>query len=500
MSIKRHTLWNMVPMLVSMATGLFSVPLFLRSLGTEMYALWFYVSALGGMFGFADLGLGVAIGRYIGVALGKNDLEAVRGYWGTGNLLIIPFLTLATLLFMGIGIWLGPKWYNVSPENVNLLRGCFVAGGFGLFFGYYSQYWHILTQAHLDFKFIGIWRATTVFLQIVPAIALAFLTRNPLVVIMWGSSVALLELIGFVMRGRKNYHLGLNFRTASYAHLREMSAYIGKNTFGMVIGSFLGSLDRQILGRFAPSAGYVHYTISGNMGSRLQNVSMSVMGPVFYHTTRVVGGAREAAAKIYDETFQFVFEWYLLAAIWVGLWHPVLLRLWLGRETATHIGPLLTPLVAACCFNAIANISTAQLPSLNRLGAAICFNSAAGLLAGVGAWFGWQAAGLIGAAYGFLFSRIAFVAQDLFAIHLLKAGGWLDKRTWLKVGAQGLVGALFALNYFVFQRDAYWLLIPAALHGGLVAAWLLRQPLRKYIAGFPLLFKLRASTPQNLEP
>ena len=64
----------------------------------------------------------------------------------------------------------------------------------------------------------------------------------------------------------------------------------------------------------------------------------------------------------------------------------------------------------------------------------------------------------------------------------MKAGGWLDPRTWKKIGAQGLVGAVFALSYLLFQSDSYWLLIPAALHGGLVAAWLLRRPLRKFIA------------------
>jgi hypothetical protein len=65
---------------------------------------------------------------------------------------------------------------------------------------------------------------------------------------------------------------------------------------------------------------------------------------------------------------------------------------------------------------------------------------------------------------------------------LLKAGGWLDVRTWEKIGAQSLVGAAFASGYFIFQRDSYWLLIAAALHGGLVALWISRHSLRKLIA------------------
>ena len=47
------------------------MPLFYRYLGPEMYALWFYVLTFSGLFVFADLGLGSAVGRYMGVALDK---------------------------------------------------------------------------------------------------------------------------------------------------------------------------------------------------------------------------------------------------------------------------------------------------------------------------------------------------------------------------------------------------------------------------------------------
>jgi len=124
-------MWNMAPLLVTAMTGFLSLPLLLRFLGDDRYAIWGYISTFTGMFGFADLGLGVAVGRYIGVALGRNDHDAVRGYWGTGNAIMIPFLTLISFVFIGLGVWLGPKWFNVSPGDIELLRWCFVAGGFG---------------------------------------------------------------------------------------------------------------------------------------------------------------------------------------------------------------------------------------------------------------------------------------------------------------------------------------------------------------------------------
>jgi hypothetical protein len=153
----------------------------------------------------------------------------------------------------------------------------------------------------------------------------------------------------------------------------------------------------------------------------------------------------------------------------------------LGLATAAQVGPLLPPILVACCFNAMSNISNAQLASLNRQGVTIISNVGAGLLAILGVWVGWKTAGVVGAAYGFLCSRVAFVAQDIYTICLIHAGGWLDGGTWLKVGAQGLVGAFFALSLLAVPHDSYWLLIPAALHGGLVAGWILRRPLSRMI-------------------
>src|SRR5437773_9888050 len=92
MTLKRQSLWSIAPLVVISAVNIFSVPLFYRYLGAELYALWFYVITFTGIFGFADLGLGVAVGRYIGFAMGKGDAAAVREYWGTGNLIALPLV------------------------------------------------------------------------------------------------------------------------------------------------------------------------------------------------------------------------------------------------------------------------------------------------------------------------------------------------------------------------------------------------------------------------
>lgn len=487
-------------MLVVSVVNIFSVPLFYRGLGAEMYALWLYIITFTGFFGFADLGLGVAVGRYIGVALGRGDGAAVREYWGTGNVIAIPLLALMGLVFAAVGVLFGGQLINVSPENVALFRACFVAGGLALFLSFYAQFWNILLQAHLDFKFSSLVRIGAALTQVIPAIGIAWTTGNPFWIILWTVAVGTVQLGLMVWYSRRHFGLGFDFRAARWHRVREMAAYTGKTFATLVAGSTLGAIDRLVLGKIAPTVAFAHYGICANVGARLQTMGTAAMGPVFFHTSRSVSGGREGSAAIYNEMFQFTFGWYLLVSVWTAAWHPVLLRVWLGQELGSQIEPIFTPLVIAFCLTALSGISGAQLGPLNRMGAALGFTLAAGVLTAAGVYVGWRIGGLVGVAYGFLCSRIAFLAQDLFVIRLVKAGGWFSARTWSSIAAQGLVGAVFASVQFSLPRHSLWLLVPAILHGVLVAMWLLQDPLRKLTSHTTLFgFRGKATLPPSPE-
>ena len=479
MSIKRQTLWSIAPLFVVSALNIVSVPLFYRYLGPEMYALWFYVLTFTGAFGFMDLGLGVAVGRYVGVALGRSDLQAVREYWGTGNAIAIPLLATMGVIFGVIGVIFGPEWFNVDPSLNGLLRWSFVAGGAGLFLSYYGQFWLILSQAHLDFKFISLLRIFTNLLQILPSIALAWATRNPFVLIVWGTIIGAIQLAIFVWHANKSYSLGFDFTHAGWHRAWEMAAYTGKTFATLLVGSLLGSADRLLLGKLAPPVDFARYAIGSNAGARVLGLSTAVMGPVFSNTSRAVGGgSRGSVASVYNEMFDFTFPWYLLLSIWVAIWHPILLRLWLGKELGSTVAPLFVPIIAGCCLTAISNISTAQLGPLNRLGSGLIFQILTSVLLVATVYLGWAWNGVVGVAWAFLFSRVVLIAQDLFVIRLVNAGGWLAPKTWKHLGLQLLIGLAFSSTGLFLPRPALWQLIPAALHGTVVSTWLLRHPVR----------------------
>jgi O-antigen/teichoic acid export membrane protein len=472
----------MAPLLVISAVNIISVPLFYRYLGPEMYAIWFYVNTLNGSFGFTDLGLGTAVGRFIGIALGEGNHTALRQYWGTGNLLAIPAVSAMGILFICLGAFFGPKWFQVSPSHINLLRWAFVAGGFGLCVSYYSNFWQVLSQAHFDFKFVGVWRSILSVAQVLTCIWLARLTGNPVILIWTSVFFGLIQMTILMCHASRSYKLGLNLRDASMARIRELFGISNKLLATLLVSNFGGSADRILLGRLASPVLFANYNICYNFGLRIMGLGASINGPVFFQTSRAVGkGSREQAAAIFNETFDFIFGFYALGALWTIFWHPIFLRLWLGSELGTNVAPIFTPLLIAFCVSGIGGISSGQLVPLNRAGMELIFTIIRSILLGAFVLAGWHWGGLVGVAWGVLASRIAWIAQDVYAIRLVGGGGWMAWSTWRHLLKQCAVGGVFFAASRFFPPISYWQIVPAMLHGGLVTTWLLRHQLRKFL-------------------
>jgi O-antigen/teichoic acid export membrane protein len=403
-----------MPLLVTSVISLVSVPLYFRVLGDAMYAMWFYIGTMTGAFGFMDLGIGVAVGRYIGVAMGRKDNQAVREYWATGNAIVLPLILFFAAVFVMVGAIWGAHWFKIRIAEVSGFRWAILFSGIGLFFNYYGQMWYVLAQAHLDFKYLAMLRtwfglATTIGILIV-----ALITKNLVAISLYSTLLAALQFILLLRRSEKNYGLPL-LRPSDFRRKRllEILPYTMK-TFGqLLIGSIVGSVDRMIMGRLAPAGDFAAYGASQNVGGRIAGLSVAIMGPIFHNTTRGVGGdAAKNPGEIYRESFEFMFPWCSLIIVGVFFWSGPVTHLWLGAKYGPSVSEAFPWIVTALSITAIGNISGAQLGGLDRLGIGLILQIVSGLLAGACVWIGWNISGLAGASLGFLISKGPWLIQD----------------------------------------------------------------------------------------
>ena len=87
---------------VSMASILIAVPLTLHYLGSERYGLWMTMSAIVGMVGYADLGMGSGLMNAISEAHGQEDRLAAVRYTASGFFMLSALALLILIIFAAV--------------------------------------------------------------------------------------------------------------------------------------------------------------------------------------------------------------------------------------------------------------------------------------------------------------------------------------------------------------------------------------------------------------
>ncbi len=447
-----------------------------------MYAIWFYVGTLTGAFGFMDLGMGVAVGRFMGVALGGGDQTTAREYWSTGNMVALPLILVFALVFVCVGILLAPAWFKLDGDEAEVLQWAIVAGGVGLFFSYYGQIWLVLASTQLDFRFLSILRTAMSMSTLGGSILVALLTKSAAWLVAFAALSSAIQFLLLALRGQRKYGFPVLVSEFRWPRLWEMLPYTLKTFAQLACNSITSSFDRILLGRLASPAQFASYNVSLNVATRLQSVSQAAMGPVFANSSRGVGGDGNRHPRvIYGQAFEILVPFYIFLTLWAISWHQPLLEAWLGKERGAMTSLSFPWVLTALGISAIANISTAQLGSLDRVGTGLAISLAQNLLAGVLTYAGWQYDGLRGASIGLLVSRIPVLLQDWIVRHQIGYKFGKNERRLL------LVAAVFGLLSFPaslllrFANSPAWFHLTAAvllgLAGCLVLLTFLRRPI-----------------------
>ena len=106
--------------LVTISTGLISVPLTLHYLGAERFGLWMTISSIITMLAFADLGIGNGLLNAISRANGQDDRQAVRQAISSAVLILGGIALLIISAFTLISPWV--DWTAVFNVKAPLAR------------------------------------------------------------------------------------------------------------------------------------------------------------------------------------------------------------------------------------------------------------------------------------------------------------------------------------------------------------------------------------------
>ena len=113
--LTRSSTMLVVEKVVGLVATLLITPFLIRALGTNDYGLWILILSVLGWFSVLDLGLPLAVQRYITIALEKGDSRTVNTVFSTSMMLFTSIGVLAVLGMLLLAEF--PQFLGVSIED-----------------------------------------------------------------------------------------------------------------------------------------------------------------------------------------------------------------------------------------------------------------------------------------------------------------------------------------------------------------------------------------------
>jgi O-antigen/teichoic acid export membrane protein len=360
----RDLAWSFAGQCTPILAAIFTIPVLIRTLGTDRFGILALAWTLVGYFNLFDLGMGRALAQVVAEKRGQNDAHQIPSLVWTTFLWVLGLGCIAALLLNLVAPWLVYRALKVpdglrleSLQSLRLLSVCIpiVMGAAAL---------RGVLDAHERFRETNILRILTgTFIFLGPMLVLPFSTR-------------LLPIMAVlaVTRGLDGaVHLWLCTQLLSWPRLSGGVGRLlpllrlgGWMTLSNTLSPLMVYLDRFFIGALISMAAVAHYTVPydmvANMGT-IPGALVVILFPAFSahyqsdptRTRRFFGqGVRTAALALLPLT------------VIVIVLSDVGLRWWVGAEFADHGARVLRWLALGRFVNGLAQIPLTFLQGIGR--------------------------------------------------------------------------------------------------------------------------------------
>lgn len=410
--LARHTLLNLLGMVLPLVVALLVIPSLLHQLGAARFGVLTLVWALASYFGLFDLGLGRALTQRIAVARERGELTQV-GPVAMTTLALLGLLGLLAGLLLGGGAALiagGTQGLPDAAEAIAVLRVValmmpaivLTAGLRGIL-----EACHAFGAVNAVRLPLGLWTFAG------PWVVL-HVWRGGLVDMAWlllaGRLLAMLIHATQVYRALPEARGRWCWQPALLPPLLVSGGWL---TLSNVVSPLMGYVDRFLIGATLSAAAVAYYATPQEVVTRLWIVPgalTTVLLPTFAARSARGDGSD---ASLLDRAVHVLFLVLLPVTTALALFADELLTLWLGAAFAAQSAPLLQVFAVGILINCLAHLPLTWLQSVGEFRAPALLQCLELPLFVAALWLLCQQYGVMGAALAWL-GRMALDTLALF--------------------------------------------------------------------------------------
>lgn len=364
--LARNTIWNLVGQVPPMGVAWFAIPLLIRHVGMDRFAILTIAWMVVGYFSFFDLGLGRAMTNLIAQRLGRsrqdelpaivwtaNGIMVVMGLVGAIALAAISPVLTHTLLKIPLSLQ-KEALHSLFLLSIAVPLVISTAGFRGILEA--QQKFGLLNLVKIP---IGV----ATFLA--PVVALPFTTSLTALIgaIVFARGIFLIAFIALALREMPALRHRFAFEKAL---LRPLFTLGGWMTVSNIVSPMMVYVDRFLIGSILSLAAVAYYATPFEVATKLLIVPGALVGVMFPAFSAAMAGDRIRGAMLYRRAAKYTGLFLFPVSLLLIAFGQNFLQIWLGNDFAAHSTRVLQILTLGVLANGLAAVPFALIQGMGR--------------------------------------------------------------------------------------------------------------------------------------
>jgi O-antigen/teichoic acid export membrane protein len=365
-TLARNALLNFAGQAIPLLVGLISIPIFVRSIGTERFGLLSLAWVILGYFSIFDLGLGRSTTKFIAEALGKSEDHKIPQILWSAVIMQTILGTIGGVVLVCITPVLIEHILKIPLHLMAEAKLMFQMLSLGIPIVLVSASFSGSLEAKQRFGLLNAVRIpSSITAYLLPLVGVYFGLRLPgfVILILIARTGTLLALIMLSIRVFPSIKRG----SKSLAYLPRLFAFGGWLTVSNVISPILVYLDRFMIASLVSMAAVAYYTAPYEAVSRLVIFPVSLTMSLFPAFSTLKGrGSHEMIVKIFFRSLKYELLALGPVVLILILFAGKILQAWLGSDFAVESKIALQILALGVLVNSLAFIPFALIQGVGR--------------------------------------------------------------------------------------------------------------------------------------
>ncbi len=367
--IFRNTFYNLITQGILIAVALWSLPIIVHGLSSDVFGLLSLFWAFVGYFTLLDFGISRANVKFLSEAIAKNQHhEIVKIVWSSLSLSFLIGVISGGIIIVATPFLVQNVFKLNGALTIEASRAFYIAGlgiPFMLIFGTLKGF----QMAYQRFEIFNVFQVLTGIIQSFGSVVIIWLGYGiyEIVLLTIGLRVVL-ALIAFFIMPKFVPNVFSSIQLWDKIVLKKLLTFGGWLTISQVISPLFLYLDRFFIGMFLSLTAVAYYTVPQEVLTRLLILPMGLTTTLFPALSLQANIDREEnkTGFLYFRSVKYLSIVMLPLVMVFILIAPEIIQLWMGKEFAHHSVIIFQILSVGLLFNSLAQVPSTTLQALGR--------------------------------------------------------------------------------------------------------------------------------------